>query len=461
MDDDLKILIVDNDARVRETLRDLLEPRGFHIRTVGDGIEALTCFDETAFDLVFTGLHMPRMGGRELVNRLKERFPEIFVVLLTGNGGTELGVSERAHGAFDSILKSLDQEGLFALIDRVVEHKRLWRKDVYPFEDRRRMYRFENIIGKTPQMLDVFHRIRDVAGADIPVLVTGESGTGKELVANAIHYTSGRKRGPYIKLNCASLPDGLTESELFGHEKGAFTTAITQKKGRFELANGGSLLLDEIGEMPFGMQAKLLRVLDDGNFERVGGTKTLHSDVRIICATNKDIDQEVKERRVREDLFYRINAASIDLPPLRERRDDIPLLTNYFAHLYCRKNNKNIKGLSKGSYGMLMAYGWPGNVRELSNVVEQAVVFCKRREITPGCLPAYIKKDSQPREFSLQLHSTSLPLAESTLIRKVLEETNWNLKQAARELDIARGTLYSKMRKYRIERPHEARILPT
>ena len=452
MGDDLKILIVNNDPTVRQTLRDLLELRGFHVRTAGDGIEALRCFDQAALDLVFTGLHMPRMGGMELLNRLKQRYPEVFVVLLTGNGTTELALKETSYVAFDYVLKPLDQKGLFALIDRVAEHKRFWKKSIYPHEDRRRTYRFENIIGKAPQMLDVFHRIQDVASADIPVLVTGESGTGKELVASAIHYTSTRKGGPYVKLNCASLPDGLIESELFGHERGAFTTAVAQKKGRFELANAGTLFLDEIGEMPFQMQAKLLRVLDDGNFERVGGTKTLHSDVRIICATNKDIYQEVKERRIREDLFYRINAASIHLPPLRERGDDIVLLTNYFVYVYSQKNNRNIKGLSKETYEIFMSYGWPGNVRELSNAIEQAVVFCKGREIIPDCLPEYMKKDLQPKKFVLHLYSRSLPLAESTLIRKVLEETNWNLKQAAKELEIARGTLYSKIKKYDIKR---------
>ncbi len=454
MHDDLKILIVDKNPNIRETLRDLLEPKGFHVRTAGDGTEALRCFDQTTFDLVFTGLHIPHMGGLELLNRLKERFNEVFVVLLTGNSTTELTVKEATQGPFDYILKPLDQKRLFALIDRVAGQKRVWSKNIYPYEDRRKMYRFENIIGRTPQMLEIFHWIQHVATSDIIVLLTGESGTGKELVTNAIHYTSPRKRGPYIKLNCASLPDGLIESELFGHERGAFTTAIAKKKGRFELANGGTLLLDEISEMPLPMQAKLLRVLDDGNFERVGGTKTVHSDVRIICATNRNIHEEVKEKRIRKDLFYRINAASIHLPPLRERKDDIPLLANYFAYLYSRKNTKDIKGLSKESYEVLMAYDWPGNVRELSNTVEQAVVFCKGREITPDCLSKDVKKRSRPEEFTLRLSSRSLPLAESILIRQVLEETGWNLKQAAKELDIARGTLYSKIKRYMIEKPH-------
>jgi len=326
-------------------------------------------------------------------------------------------------------------------------------KSFYPHQDRRKTYRFENIIGKTPQMLDIYNRIQDVAKSDILVLITGESGTGKELVANAIHYTSVRRKKPYVKINCASMPEGLIESELFGHEKGAFTTAITQKKGKFEVAHGGTLFLDEIGEMPLQMQAKLLRVLDDGNFERVGGTRTIHTDVRIICATNKDIHQEVSEKRIREDLYYRIKAASVHVPPLRDRKADIPLLATYFTSIYSRKNNKSIEAVSKGSHTILRAYEWPGNVRELSHVIEQGVVFCKGREITPECLPEDIQRPPRLREFTLRLPSRSLPLAEETLIRKVLEETNWNLKQAARELDIARGTLYSKMKKYGIERP--------
>lgn len=452
-DDDLKIIIVDNELNARETLRDLLESRGYHVSTAGDGLEALRSFEETAFDVVFAELQMPRMGGLELLNRLKERSPEAFVVLFTRNGPTELAVqATKNHGAFDCIPKPPDQKRLFTLINKAAEHRRFLRKNVYAHEERRKTYRFENIIGKTPQMFDIFHKIQDVSSADIPVLVTGESGTGKELVASAIHYTSPRKKGSYIKLNCASLSDSLIESELFGHEKGAFTTALAQKKGRFELANGGTLFLDEIGEMPLRMQVKLLRVLDDGNFERVGGTKTLHSDARIICATSKNIYQEVREKRFREDLLYRIHAVSIHLPPLRQRRDDIPLLANYFAYMYSKKNNKNIKGLSKKSHKILRAYDWPGNVRQLSNVVEQAAVFCKEREITPDCLPEDIKKNSQPKGFTLRLSSKSLPLAESTLICKVLEEADWNLKKAAQELDIARGTLYSKMKRYGIER---------
>ncbi len=449
---DLKILIVTKDPAHREKVKGVLEPEVSYVVTARDGNEALRCFDQTPFDLVFTELRIPGMGGLELSNQLRERFPEVFVALFT-DGTTDRATQEIEQGAFDYTLKSSDHEELFALTNRVAEQKRLLTESYYSHEDRRKTYRFENILGKTPQMLDIFHKIQDVARANILVLVTGESGTGKELVANAIHYTGARRKKPYIKINCASLPDGLIESELFGHEKGAFTTAVAQKKGRFELANGGTLFLDEIGEMPTQMQAKLLRVLDDGNFERVGGTKTIHADVRIICATNKDIYQEVREKRIREDLFYRIKGASIDLPPLRERRDDIFLLANYFTSVYSRKNNKTVEGLSKAGRKILMAYDWPGNVRELSNVVEQAVVFCKGKEIAPDCLPEDIKRSSHLKEFTLYLPSKSLPLAEATLIRKVLEETNWNLKQAARELDIARGTLYSKMKKYRIERP--------
>ena len=450
--DELKILIVSGNPAQREHLQGLLEPKVSYVVTARDGNEALRYFDQTYFDLVFTELLMPGMGGLELSEHLRERFPEVFVVLCA-DGKTEVSKRETEHGGFDYILKGSDRDELFALTKRIAEQKHLVNKSFYPHEDRRKTYRFENIIGKTPQMLDIYNRIQDVAKSNILVLITGESGTGKELVANAIHYTSVRRKKPYVKINCASMPDGLIESELFGHEKGAFTTAIAQKKGRFELAHGGTLFLDEIGEMPPQMQAKLLRVLDDGNFERVGGTKTIHADVRIICATNKDIHQEVSEKRIREDLYYRIKAASVHVPPLRERKEDIPLLATYFTSIHSRKNNKTMEAVSKASHTILRAYEWPGNVRELSHVIEQAVVFCKGREITPDCLPEDIKRPPHLREFTLRLPSRSLPLAEETLIRKVLEDTNWNLKQAARELDIARGTLYSKMKKYGVERP--------
>jgi len=450
---DLNILVVGDDPSTRETIQGSMDSIGFSVRTAGNGIEALKHFDKTMFDLVFTELQMPHMGGLELLERLKERYPEVFVVLLTGPDTTELALHITNNGACGYMLRPTDQEKLFTILQRITEHKRFISKSIYPYEERRKTHRFENIIGKTPKMLDLFHKIRDVANSSIPVLLTGESGTGKELVANALHYTGLRKQGPYIKLNCASIPDGLIESEFFGHEKGAFTTAIAQKKGRFELADGGTLFLDEIGEMPFQMQAKLLRVLDDGTFERVGGVKTLHSDVRIICATNKDILQEVKEKRIREDLFYRIYAATIHLPTLRERKDDIPLLANYFAYRYSKRNNTALKGFSKDCYKALLAYDWPGNVRELINVVEQAIVFCKEEDIALECLPEYIRAKPEQEEFSLSLTSSSLPLAEANLIRKVVEDADWNLKRAARELDIARGTLYSKMKKYNIKRP--------
>ena len=450
--DELKILIVSANAARREHLQSLLEPKVSYVLTARDGDEALRYFDQTYFDLVFTELLMPGMGGLELSEHLRERFPEVFVVLCA-DGKTEVSKTETEQSGFDYILKSSDRDELLALTERIAEQKHLLDKSFYPHQDRRKTYRFENIIGKTPEMLDIYNRIQDVAKSDILVLITGESGTGKELVANAIHYTSVRRKKPYVKINCASMPEGLIESELFGHEKGAFTTAITQKKGKFEVAHGGTLFLDEIGEMPLQMQAKLLRVLDDGNFERVGGTKTIHTDVRIICATNKDIKQEVSEKRIREDLYYRIKAASVHVPPLRERKADIPLLATYFTSVYSRKNNKSLEGVSKASHTVLKAYEWPGNVRELSHVIEQAVVFCKGKEITAECLPEDIQRPPRLKEFTLRLPSRSLPLAEETLIRKVLEETNWNLKQASRELDIARGTLYSKMKKYGIERP--------
>jgi len=304
-------------------------------------------------------------------------------------------------------------------------------------------------------MFEIFQKIIDVANTNATVLITGESGTGKELIAESIHYRSPRKDGPLIKVNCAALTETLINSELFGHEKGAFTGAVAQKKGYFELANGGTIFLDGIGDIPISTQISLLRVLELGTFQRVGGIHTLNVDTRFICATNKDLPNAVREKLFREDLFYRINVVSIDMPPLRERKSDIPHLANYYLKRHCSETKKDILRISRAAMNQLMLYDWPGNVRELlGNIIENAVIFCKGREIILDNIPEELRKTFQAKGFTLMLPSSSLPLAESTLIRKVLEATNWNLKEAAKELDIARGTLYSKMKKYAINKPY-------
>ena len=334
-----------------------------------------------------------------------------------------------------------------------INHTKLLQSNDYAGAERRKKYRFENIIGLDPKMFKIFQKITGVAKTDATVLITGESGTGKELIAEAIHYKSTRRSNPLVEVNCAALTETLINSELFGHEKGAFTGAVTQKKGHFELADKGTIFLDEIGDIPALTQISLLRVLESGTFQRVGGTRTLKVDTRIICATNRNLLEAIKEKSFREDLYYRINVVSIHTPPLRERKSDISLLANHFLKKYCAKMKKDIPRISKAVMDIFHHYNWPGNVRELMNVIENAVIFCHGREIIPDNLPEELRKYSQTRDFTLSLSSRSLPLAEATLICKVLEETNWNLKKSAEELDIARGTLYSKMEKYGIEKP--------
>jgi two-component system NtrC family response regulator/two-component system response regulator HydG len=299
-------------------------------------------------------------------------------------------------------------------------------------------------------MLQVFETIHKVSRTDATVLVTGETGTGKELVAEAIHYRSGRREKTYNPVNCAALTETLINSELFGHEKGAFTGAIGQRKGHFELADGGTIFLDEIGDIPIQTQIALLRVLELGTFYRVGGTQPIQVDTRLICATNHDLSLAIREKRFREDLYYRINVVSIRVPPLRERKSDIPLLAYYFLKKFADESKKKIDRISNACMRMFTEYHWPGNVRALANVIERATVFCSGREITPSHIPDEIRSPDGRGEITLSLPSRSLHAAEALLIRKVLEETNWNLKQAASALEVARATLYSKMKKHGI-----------
>jgi two-component system NtrC family response regulator/two-component system response regulator HydG len=284
-------------------------------------------------------------------------------------------------------------------------------------------------------------------------LITGETGTGKELIAEAIHFRSRRRGGPLIRVNCAAFTETLINSELFGHERGAFTGAVARKTGFFELADAGTIFLDEIGDIPVSTQISLLRVLESGAFQRVGGTQTLKVDTRVICATNKDLAQAVRQNLFRKDLFYRVNVVSIDIPPLRDRKSDIPVLANHFLEKHVAATGKKAVGFSRDAMALLTGYEWPGNVRELINVVERAAIYCKGKEITPDHLRGDIRELKDPKEFRISLSSLSLKEAESTLIRKALNEASWNLKQAARQLSITRSTLYSKMKKHKIQRP--------
>jgi DNA-binding NtrC family response regulator len=334
-------------------------------------------------------------------------------------------------------------------LGKILQHRQLLKESPQPVGDE---LRFENMVGKDPIMFELFEKIQQVAQSDATVLITGESGTGKELIAEAIHARSRRSDKPFVRVNCAALTETLINSTLFGHEKGAFTGAIVRKAGFFEVASGGTIFLDEIGDISIQTQVALLRVLEMGSFQRVGGTDTIQVDVRVICATNQDLSSAVNEKTFREDLYYRINVVSLPAPSLRSRKSDIPLLANFFFELYKRKTDKKIAGISSDAMNLLRDHAWPGNVRQLANVLEHAVIFCQGRQILPEHLPGEILQTT-PASFMLTLRDCSLSSAEATLILAALEDNDWHLTQAAEALCVARGTLYSKMKRYQIHNP--------
>jgi DNA-binding NtrC family response regulator len=450
---DITILFVDDEKAYQKAfVRAMRKETQFNLITASRGIEALQLLQTTPTDVVLTDIKMPEMDGWTLLKKIREQYPDIFVIAITGYGSIEDAVRAMKLGAYDYLQKPFDFDLIKMLLEKIVEHRRLIKACVVPREDQRKRYRFENIIGQDRKMFKIYEMINTVAKTSASVLITGESGTGKELIAEAIHYRSNRRNKPFHQVNCAALTESIINSELFGHEKGAFTGADSQKIGLFEKAHEGTLFLDEIGDIPLQTQVSLLRVLETGTFQRVGGTRTIKVNTRILCATNQDLSGSIQDKRFREDLFYRINVVSIDVPPLRERSLDIPLLALYFVEKYSQENAMNIKGISKSALKILSQYHWPGNVRELGNVINHALIFCKTGNIQPTNLPDNIKQASQNKQFRLTLTSPSLPLAEATLIKKVLNENHWNLKQAALELEIARGTLYSKIKKYKLKK---------
>jgi DNA-binding NtrC family response regulator len=450
---DITILFVDDEKAYQKAfVRAMRKETQFNLITASRGIEALQLLQTTPTDVVLTDIKMPEMDGWTLLKKIREHYPDIFVIAITGYGSIEDAVRAMKLGAYDYLQKPFDFDLIKMLLEKIVEHRRLIKACVVPREDQRKRYRFENIIGQDRKMFKIYEMINTVAKTSASVLITGESGTGKELIAEAIHYRSNRRNKPFHQVNCAALTESIINSELFGHEKGAFTGADSQKIGLFEKAHEGTLFLDEIGDIPLQTQVSLLRVLETGTFQRVGGTRTIKVNTRILCATNQDLSGSIQDKRFREDLFYRINVVSIDVPPLRERSLDIPLLALYFVEKYSQENAMNIKGISKSALKILSQYHWPGNVRELGNVINHALIFCKTGNIQPTNLPDNIKQASQNKQFRLTLTSPSLPLAEATLIKKVLNENHWNLKQAALELEIARGTLYSKIKKYKLKK---------
>ncbi|HUT65573.1 MAG TPA: sigma-54 dependent transcriptional regulator [Spirochaetota bacterium] len=442
-----KLLVVDDEKHIREGLQKALSLDGYEVEVAQDGKAALEKIDEEEIDLVITDLKMPRLSGEELMKDALSRYPYLPIIILTGHGTIENAVEAMRNGAYDFITKPLNIDKLSLIVKRALENSSLKRQNRELLDQLRKKYSFENIIGKSAPMKKVFETIELVAPSRANVLIFGDSGTGKEMIADAIHHNSPREDKPYIKVHCAALPETLLESELFGHEKGAFTGAIARKRGRFELAHLGSLFLDEVGEIPTQTQVKLLRVIQEREFERVGGELSLKVDVRIISATNKNLKEEVENGRFREDLYYRLDVVSIHVPPLRDRRDDVPLMVHKFMEEFSKENNKEVEGITNGALQALISYKWPGNVRELRNVIESIVVLTKGNIITEQDLPQYVLSKDEQSHLKVPAGLT-LAEAEKRMILFTLQNTGGNKTKASEILRIGRKTLHRKLGEY-------------
>ena len=444
-----KLLIVDDEKHIREGLEKALTMDGYDVELASDGQIAMDMIEEGDIDLVITDLKMPNLSGEELMKETVDRHPYLPVIILTGHGTIENAVEAMRNGAYDYITKPLNIDKLSLIVKRALENSSLKRQNRELLNQLKKKYSFESIIGKSEPMKKVFETIELVAPSRANVLIYGESGTGKELIADAIHHNSPRNQKPYVKVHCAAIPETLLESELFGHEKGAFTGAIARKRGRFELANQGTIFLDEIGEISLPMQVKLLRVIQQREFERVGGESPIKVDVRIISATNKNLKEEIEKGNFREDLYYRLDVVSIQVPPLREKKDDIPLMVHKFIEEFAHENNKPVEGITNGALSALVSYRWPGNVRELRNVIESIVVLTKSNIINEQDLPEYILNKDEKSSLKLSA-GISLPEAERELILFTLENSGGNKTRAAETLKIGRKTLHRKLAEYGI-----------
>lgn len=455
-----RILIVDSDRVVLETMGAFLRRGGFEIATATTAQAALIRSNECLPDLVVADIDLPDKDGFELLRQLRQRSADIAVILLTGFGTVENAVEAIRQGAFDFLTKPVRHDELRAVIDRAVsQRRRVVENTPAPPDDDR--HGLENIVGHDYQMLQTYEVIESVADTRTTVLITGESGTGKTLTARAIHRRSSRRDGPFVEVACGALPETLLESELFGHKAGSFTGATGDKIGKFALAHGGTIFLDEIATASPALQVKLLRVLQDMEFEPVGGTETKRVDARIILATNQDLAELVAVRQFRQDLYYRINVVSIQLPPLRERVSDIPLLATHFLKQFLQQSTRKLDGFSPEAMELLQRYGWPGNIRELENVVERAVVLGKGPLIHPSDLPATLHRNlrSDPLANNASLLKDQLQEPERRLIEQALEANGWNRQETANALGINRTTLYKKMKRFGLEPVRASRTL--
>ncbi len=459
MVDTEKILVVDDELSMREFLEIMLTKEGYRVQTAADGKKAIALAEREVFDLAIIDIRMPKMDGIETLIRLKEISPETVTLMITAYASTDTAIRAMKQGAYDYITKPFKIEEIKMTIQKALEKKSLEAENTLLRQAVEERYRWGNIIGKSDKMREVFELVEKVSPTKTNVLLSGESGTGKELVAKAVHYNSPRKSKPFIVLNCGAIPENLLESELFGHMKGAFTGAIANKRGLFEAADGGTIFLDEIGELPLPMQVKLLRVIQDREFTRVGGTDSIRVDVRIISATNKDIEEAVRKGEFREDLFYRLNVIQLRLPNLRERKADIPLLAQHFLKVFSGELEKNILQISPGGMKLLMNYDYPGNVRELQNMIERAVALESSDVLTAQNLSSYVneQRDLTRSEINLEIPKEGIDLEkvvenlEKTLILKALEKTRGVKKRAAELLHINFRSMRYRLEKYQID----------
>ncbi len=443
----LTILVADDEKNIREGLREALALDGYEVLTAADGQEAMEAVTRGDVDLLITDLKMPRLSGEELLKGVTSQFPTLPVIILTGHGTIESAVQAMHDGAYDFLTKPVNLDRLSLLVKRALASRELAQQNRAMQEELERRSGFASIIGRSAEMRQVFEIVRQVAPSRSSVLLTGESGSGKEMIAEALHYNSPRKDKPFIKVHCAALTESLLESELFGHEKGAFTGAIARKRGRFELAHLGTLFLDEIGEINQNVQIKLLRVLEEKRFERVGGEETVDVDVRLIAATNRDLKEAITRGAFREDLYYRLNVVNIHIPPLRERKEDIPLLAAAFLREFSQENGKSLEGIDAKARLALYNYPWPGNVRQLRNSIESAVVLAKSSTITLDDLPPNIRGETGGDLLRLPV-GASLADVEKEVIRSTLAREGGNKSRTAEILGIGRKTLHRKIEEF-------------
>jgi len=445
------ILVVDDDLAHRTMLRTLLGGWRYDIAEADDGQRAIEAVHQKPFDLILMDIRMIKVSGLEALSEIKRFNPSIPVVIMTAYASVETAVKALKEGAYDYLTKPLDFDELKLTIERAMEHTRLKEENRYLRESLAAQFDRKNLIGRSPAMTKLMDTIAQVAPSEATVLIAGESGTGKEMIAGAIHFNSLRKNGPFVKINCAAITETLLESELFGHEKGAFTGADRRKEGKFRQAEGGTIFLDEVSEMSPAMQVKLLRVLQEREITRVGGDEVIKVDVRVIAATNKNLIREMESGRFREDLYYRLNVVTINVPPLRERKEDIPLIAQHFLTLFAEKNHKSIKGFTPQAMDRFLKYNWPGNVRELMNAVERGVVLSRSDYLDEEELSLILRNHMPTEEASLlKIRADDMPLeaVEKEAIVKTLEMAGGNKSEAARRLGITRRTLHTKLKKY-------------